>query len=368
MKKFLWALSAFSLLFSCGKETTEDPKTVGADELNRLTNMAVRSLNSNDGIELNWEMSNNEDDFSGYNIYIQEGTLEDLKTKSGKTLEELKKGGFEREKDSKFFEYFEFLPYGEKAKEETLGNHAVTCKGAVSEVGVLSYKIEDPLTLIGKVLKCEISKKGGENLKPNTNYVLFLSAVEGKKADILSPSSGVVQIKTGFLGTVENLPALPFPNETKDAYIRIKLPLKYEEKLDLKWDAVLATNTKDLLPLAAPTGVGFLKENAEVPGIVMGTFRGRMIVSGLKGTTYQTYLAPTQSRSFANGWKLPLKYSATNTPYKTDFLFEAYEGSVFDFSVVSAGKVLSSGSLVMGAVPSETSLEVKLGVFAKEED
>lgn len=89
------ALLAVSVgLAACG-DSSSDPDVVTLEDLKPATSLQILDL-GNGSVRLSWTGLNNEDDFSGYNIYgklVAEPTTDSVKAKEGQTLRLMKDDG-----------------------------------------------------------------------------------------------------------------------------------------------------------------------------------------------------------------------------------------------------------------------------------
>lgn len=382
MKKGLIALLGLALgIAACGG-TAGDPKVVGADDLNYSKSlMGVRYLDSGAaGIELQWSMMNNEEELRGYNVYIFDGSLDELITAAGGDAAlrlALTKGAIERgETNTAVFEAFGFPTVDADDSDEAPATF-VTCNNAngsdiskekfsvgiekvLTDIGstVDDDTVEAELTKnVGKLIRCQIplttelssSATAGtrDTLELGDTVTAFVVSVQGDDADEVSVTSEFIEVHVSKISTGLTTGALA--GETY--YRTMALPLLTTDTYDVidstENNQNIAPNEFRLLA-SLPMDPVVERSSVAVPAIVISNLGGRILLAGNPVTNMKVYLAPRFETTITTPDEehYPLNANTKDTVYKTDYLFDAYKGSKFDIAVDKGGTVYYGTLLV----------------------
>jgi hypothetical protein len=244
---------ALAALGACGGDKTSgDPEVISKGDLNPPANLA--SITDDEKMMLEWIITNTEEDVVGYNVYVAEGSIEELQGKLSGSLTalDLSSQQIRRCKDTAtLFKVFGFDENADQAKKDcddfgteddtptgasasagaaapapsagadgvnladaddsalgsmvkctdgttdlgTAGKLSVSIEKGLKSVGVGSTKREDR---VGAALRCVIPSgaklsDGKTGFKNGTKYVAFVVAVKGDDADAISYTSNFVE-------------------------------------------------------------------------------------------------------------------------------------------------------------------------------
>jgi hypothetical protein len=155
-------------LASCAGETAADPKTLDKDDLNPPFDLV--SVTTHQGMILQWRITNTEDDFKGYNVYIAEAGIDELQAKLDSSLKtDLRMQQIRRCKGTaQVFSVFGFDPKAKLAEKDCSDFGKADETKAKTTTGLQAAANEEEEKIVSKFVKCQSAAGIDDITTPST--------------------------------------------------------------------------------------------------------------------------------------------------------------------------------------------------------